>query len=272
VVAVSVETGDLALELIGAERVVAVNDSARESESGNQSELAGQVEGTVTGAPSPDPEQILSFEPDLVLLTGRHDDEKSVADSLATSGVPTATFSSGNFMSPDAVIASLTVLGELLGAEQEASTIAAGIEEKVSAVEEQVSDAEESPRALVLFARGGKQMIEQANATTTELIELAGGTSIARDEKWNASPSADPEVIISAAPDVILVQDFHGAGLGPFQELLGSDALSEVPAVAQDRIELVDAMTTSGTAGSRIGEGLEQVAGILHPDLADPES
>ena len=49
---------------------------------------------------NPDPEQILSLDPDLVLLTGRHDDEASLIDSLEGVGVPIAAFESTDFGDP----------------------------------------------------------------------------------------------------------------------------------------------------------------------------
>jgi iron complex transport system substrate-binding protein len=106
-----------------------------------------------------------------------------------------------------------------------------------------------------------------AQTSTTNLVELAGGDSVASDHGWNQAVAADPELIVDANPDVILVQDFHGAGLDPFTELLENPALADVTAIADDHVELVDAATTSGTAGSRIGEGLAEIAGLLHPEL-----
>lgn len=52
IVAVSTETGDLALELVGPERMAGVVEGAQDPSSANQSELAQQVEDTVVGAPS----------------------------------------------------------------------------------------------------------------------------------------------------------------------------------------------------------------------------
>lgn len=267
IVAVSTETGDLALQLVGAARVVGLPEGSTDPSSGNQVELARQVPDVVAGAPSPDPEQILSLEPDLVLITDRHDQEKSVAESLATSGVPCAQFTPSDFASPDAVAATITTMGGLLGAEEAAAGVVETLRAQVDEVESTVRDAPDAPRTLGLFARGGRLMMVESHSSTSTLVQLAGGTSIATEKGWDASPAADPEVLIDAAPDVILVQDFHGAGLTPFASLLESPALAQVPAVAQQRIELIDAMTTSGTAGPRLGEGLRQIAGILHPDL-----
>ncbi|OFT49242.1 hypothetical protein HMPREF3159_12715 [Brachybacterium sp. HMSC06H03] len=272
IVAVSTETGDLALELVGPERVVGVVEGAQDPSSANQSDLAQQVEHTVVGAPSPDPEQVLALAPDLVLLTQRHGDEESVGESLTASGVPCAAFVSSDFDSPQSVIDVITGLGELLGAEDAAARVTAAVQQQVDEVTTAVEAAQDAPRTLGLFARGPSTMMFADSSSTSTLIELAGGTSIATEAGWRSAPAADPEVLIDAAPEVILVQDFHGAGMGPFASLLESPALAEVPAVAEGRVHLVDALTTSGTAGSRLGEGLRQIAAALHPDLVDEEA
>lgn len=268
VVALSTETGDLALELVGPERVTAVSDGSVQEGSGNQVEFAQQVEYVFesASAPAPDPERILALDPDLVLLTDRHDGEGSAADMLESAGVPTVSFAATDFASPEAVANNVSLLGELLGAEDEATQIATELIEQVNAVESALTDTQERPTTIVLMARGGQQMIMGAESATTKLVETAGGEALATTRGWDAAIPADPETIIAANPEVILVQDFQESGLGPFQGLLEDTALQEVPAVLEDRVHVVDARTTSGTAGSTIGEGLEQVAELLHPE------
>ena len=271
IVAVSTETGDLALEIVGPERMAAVVEGAQDPGAANQAALAQQVENTVVGAPSPDPEQILALEPDLVLLTERHDGEESVGRSLTESGVACAAFASGDFESPQSVLEVITALGELLGEEDAAAQVGAGLQQQIQEVVTAVEDVEDAPRTLGLFARGPSTMLFADSSSTSTLIDLAGGTSIATESGWHSAPAADPEVLIEAAPEVILVQDFHGAGLDPFASLLDSPALAEIPAIAQGRVHLVDALTTSGAAGSRLGEGLRQIAAALHPDLVEAQ-
>jgi iron complex transport system substrate-binding protein len=267
IAALSTEVGDLALELVGPDRLVAVSEGSATPGTGNQLELAEQVATHVSVTQNPDPEQILALEPDLVLLTGRHDDEASLIESLDSAGVPMAAFDSSAFGDPESVATSLEQLGELLGADAKAAELASSVRDEASAVTDAVADVEERPSVLVLMSRGGQQLIMGAQTSTTNLVELAGGDSVASEHGWNQAVAADPELIVDANPDVILVQDFHGAGLDPFTELLENPALADVTAIADDHVELVDAATTSGTAGSRIGEGLAEIAGLLHPEL-----
>lgn len=265
IVALSTETADLALQLVGPERVAAVPKAATDPASGNQVELAGQVATTLASGTHPDPEQILSLNPDLVILTGRHDSEQSASDLLAGSGVPTATFTAADFSSPDRVAAAVDTMGRLLGAEDTAADLRAGLDREVRATVDAVADVTERPSTIVLFQRGGKQMILASTSATPNLVELAGGESLAAREGWRSAVAADPETILRLDPQVIIIQDFRGAGRGPFEALLRNPALAEVRAIADDRVVSVDARTTSGTAGTRLSEGLRTIAEALHP-------
>ena len=265
IVATSTEVGDLALELVGHERVAAVSAGSATEGTGNQLDAARRVATVLPAGNDPDPEKLLSLEPDLVLLVGRHAGEHDVAALLAGSGVPTVAFEPTDFATPDDVIGTVTELGRALGADGQATAITDRIRAQVDEARDRASRAADAPRTVVLMARGGRPMLMGAHSATTRLVELAGGTSVAAESGWTQAISADPEAIVAAAPEVILVQDFRDQGLAPFQELLDNPALAQVPAVASGRVHLVDAETTSGTAGSRIGEGLLAIVDVLHP-------
>jgi iron complex transport system substrate-binding protein len=265
IVALSTETGDIALDLVGHERLAAIPAASLDPATGNATEEAEQVETTLPSGTSPDPEQILSLQPDLVLMTGRHEGEDDAAAALRETGVPALVFSSADFNDPQAVADSTRLLGEALGAEDAAQERAGALEESASRVEDAVADLGERPRVLSLMARGGKVMVSGSESTLNTLAEQAGGDPVARERSWRAAMPADPEVIAEAAPDVVLIEDFRGAGMEPFEDLLSSPALAGVPAVAEDEVHLVPSHLGSGSAGLKLGEGLTRVAEILHP-------
>lgn len=258
IVALSTETGDLALELVGPDRVAAVASGSVTEGAGNQVELAEQVEHVIDAQTAPDPEQILALDPDLVLLTERHDGEASAAALLEETGVPTLAFPSDDFQSLDAIEDSIGALGDALGAEERAANIVADMQERRDAVTGG-GDADR-PRVLLLMARGGQQMAQPSSTLLAHLVEEAGGEVVGASS--GAQP-ADPERIVDVDPDVILVEDFRGAGLAPFASLLERPALADVAAVASDEVHLVSGRIASDTAGSAAVAGLEEVAQIL---------
>lgn len=267
IVALSTETGDLALELVGADRVVAVSTGSVTEGAGNQLELAQQVETVLEAGTTPDPEQILALDPDLVLLTQRHDGEQAAADLLEGTGVPTIALPSTSFQTLDGIADTVTLLGEAFGAEDAAADIVADMDkaaaEAIEHAQEHAAEAGGAPTVLLLMARGGQQMIQPAGTLMSHLVEEVGGEIVGSGP--GATP-ADPKRIAQLDPDVILVEDFRGAGLGPFQSLLASPALAGVRAIAHDRVELVSGALASDTAATHAVEGLEAIAEVLYHD------
>ncbi|WP_261166765.1 ABC transporter substrate-binding protein [Microbacterium sp. Marseille-Q6965] len=265
IVALSTETGDLALELVGPDRMAAISSGSVTEGAGNQVELAQQVETVLETNTTPDPEQILALEPDLVLMTQRHDGEQAAADLLAGTGIPSLAFPTSSFQTLDGIMDAVDVLGEALGAEEAADEVVATMRERrqdlVEHAQEHAADAEHAPTVLLLMARGGQQMIQPATTLMSHLVSEVGGEVVGAGQ--GAAP-ADPERIAHVNPDLILVEDFRGAGLGPFQSLLSSPALAEVKAISNDQVHLVSGAIASDTAGTRAVDGLEEISDLLH--------
>ena len=102
IVAVTSETADMALLLAGPEAMAAVAVGSQSTEQGMVPDLANQVAETLPHGITPDAEQILSFNPDLVVATIRHGSEQSTADQVASAGVQMVEFPSSSFNSPEA--------------------------------------------------------------------------------------------------------------------------------------------------------------------------
>lgn len=266
IVPMSWEVSDLALELAGPERMAAVSDGSLSATSGNHVELAEQVATVLPYTTEPDPEQVLALDPDLVLLVARHTGEQTVADTLEQSGVPVVVFSAADFATPDAVADSIVVLGQLFGTEQAAQDAADTLTDQVAQVTAAVADVSDRPRVLVLMARGTKVMEQSQDAMLNVLVELAGGTAVAVEQGLDQTVPMDAEQILAANPDVILAEDFEGSGLSPFESVLGSAALAGVPAVVNQAIYPIATTVASSTSTTRTGEGLQEIAELLHPE------
>lgn len=72
-----------------------------------------------------------------------------------------------------------------------------------------------------------------------------------------------------ADPDVILLEDFRGAGEDPFDELLGAEAVQQAPAVASGEVHVAPMTEASAVAGIHLPDGYRAVAGIVSRTSAD---
>jgi iron complex transport system substrate-binding protein len=99
-----------------------------------------------------------------------------------------------------------------------------------------------------------------------ELIEKAGGINIAR-ELTDEYPRISLEATIMANPEVIIAGSGHGSSQDvPFYYALSEPRLGEVDARQSGQIYEIDSDLTS-RPGPRIVDGLEKLAGFIHPEL-----
>lgn len=163
----------------------------------------------------------------------------------------------------DEVLASVETLGKATGREDVAASLVSSLRDRVDDVVRRVA-GRRRPRTLLLewteppFAPGH---------WVPEMVELAGGLSVlgTRGEKsfrttWEAVAESAPEVVVCAPCGYDLP-----ASTGLTEALVDSGVLpAGVPVWA------VDANGSFARPGPRLVDGVEALAGILHPDAVAP--
>lgn len=158
------------------------------------------------------------------------------------------------------VLDSIALLGRTTGHAGEADRLLDGLRRRLAAVDAAVADREPVP-AMVLewtdppFAPGH---------WLPEMVALAGGTPVL-GRPGEKSFRTDWQTVAGAAPQIVVCApcgyDLEGsAGLG--KAVL--DRLPDVPVWA------VDANASYARPGPRLVDGVEALAGILHPDRVGP--
>ena len=162
----------------------------------------------------------------------------------------------------DEVLESIATLGKATSREASAAALVSSLRARLDEVVRRTGDRP-APRTLVLewtdppFAPGH---------WVPEMVSLAGGSSVlgtAGDKSfrvtWDDVRSSSPEVIVCAPCGYGLEQSSALA-----QELAAADVLpSDVPVWA------VDANASFARPGPRLVDGVEALAGILHPDTVE---
>jgi iron complex transport system substrate-binding protein len=96
-----------------------------------------------------------------------------------------------------------------------------------------------------------------------DLIRLAGGENIAGREK-EVYPRFGMEEILKRSPEVILISSMNPKG--DYQKIFSEwSRWKTIPAVRNRRIHLIDSDLIDRPS-PRIIDGLEEMAGILHPE------
>ena len=160
------------------------------------------------------------------------------------------------------VLESVATLGKATSREDAAESLVAGLRARLDAVVRRTSDRR-SPRTLVLewtdppFAPGH---------WVPEMIELAGGLSVL-GTAGAASFRVTWEDVLASSPEVIVCAPC-GYGLDQ-SAALASGLVASGMLPADVPVWAVDANASFARPGPRLVDGVEALAGILHPDVVE---
>ena len=209
----------------------------------------------VGGIVNPSFEAIVALRPDaLVGVQGPTD--RGVLDRLSAMGVRQVF---PRVESIDEVLASVDLFAALVGRAREGAALRARLRAELDAVARRVAGAPR-PRTLAVFSVQ-PLVVAGRGSWVDEVLSAAGGTN-AIDTPVRY-PTVGVEVVLRAAPEVILDLSWHAGG-GDLRALLS--AHGRVEAVARGRvISLPDPLFVR--PGPRVGEAVRQLAARLHPGI-----
>ena len=209
----------------------------------------------IGGFMSPSLELIVAQQPDLVLGVSSATDPVKAREmerlGLKVRLISLATVSD--------ILSSVKTVARLLQNPEAGERLTRKITLQMDRVKQRVAAA---PRLSTLLAVGIRPLVAVGGKNfIDELITLAGGENIARDaaQPWLNLPD---EVVVAKAPQVIIE-----AGMGSE----GGEAakhwsdLKSIPAVKAGRVYAYSSDKIL-RPGPRIGEGLEEIARLVHPE------
>ncbi|HEX9818018.1 MAG TPA: cobalamin-binding protein [Methylomirabilota bacterium] len=221
--------------------------------------LAVRAKPSVGGMVNPNLETLVALAPDLVIATDEGNREETV-QQLARLGIPTYLVRANRIAE---TIDLIERVGELTGRRTAVAKLTGEMLRRVETVRRAVAPY---PRPRVLYVLWPEPLIVPGRRSIlTELIEVAGGTSItARD--GDAYPRFSLEAAVARAPEVIILAD-HSTG----SSTAGRPApekwrrLASVPAIRAGRLHSAD-LSILHRYGPRVPDGLETLARIIHPE------
>ena len=208
---------------------------------------------------SPNVERILTKEPDLVIGVPSPGNRTPV-ETLERLGLRVM------IVDPDGVaeiLATIRAVAEAVGVPEAGERLIREIGQEMERVTSRVAEA---PARRVLMLVGRKPFIAVGPGTyQAELIELAGGTNVAK-QTGTSWPNLSLEFIIIEAPEV-LIDASMGSEEDPNREAVGSfwHAFPTIPAVRDGRIHGYRAYELL-RPGPRIPQTLEALARFIHPE------
>ncbi|MCO7196170.1 ABC transporter substrate-binding protein [Pseudonocardia sp. McavD-2-B] len=236
----------------------------------------------------PSREEVLRVDPDLVVsgFTGAFTREGlGTRAELGATGTETFLFSAycptadggdqqsigDNDVSFAGVERDLTDLGRLLGAEDRAAQVVAGMRGTLADVAARLDGVTDRPRVAMLNSPGstGELRVFGTGDVATTIIEAAGGRQ-AFDTVAGRQRTVSLEGVVAASPDVIVIPACCGRDVGPegaeplAQRLRNDPALATAPAVRGGRVFTTTFAEIS--PGIRNADAVATLARRLHPD------
>jgi iron complex transport system substrate-binding protein len=216
----------------------------------------------IGGFMSPSLEAIVAKQPDFVIGVSSATDPVKAREmkrlGLKVTLISLATVSD--------ILTSIKSIARLLGDPQAGETLVHKITVQFNQVKKRVAAA---PRRSTLLAVGLRPLVAVGRKNfIDELITWAGGENIAGNaaQPWLNLPD---EYVVAKAPRVIIE-----AGMGSERGPSGKNwaDLKSVPAVRERRVYAYPSDKIL-RPGPRIGEGLEEIARLIHPEcFAQPNS
>lgn len=208
---------------------------------------------------TPNIEEIVSLDPDLVLTDGH---VASIAQ-LESLGIPLIVIDPKDI---NGILWDIRLLGNITATEQTAEQIVSDMQARIDAVVSTIGNATR-PKVFYVFdaTDSTKPWTMGPGSFIDSLITTASGENVAGNAS-GAWVQFSMEELVNSDPEIILLDTSMGtAGISP-EQLKELPGWKDLTAVKEDRIYPINGDLLN-RPGPRIVQGLEEIAKILHPDL-----
>jgi iron complex transport system substrate-binding protein len=179
-------------------------------------------------------EAVLRYEPTLVLADTQTSPPTSI-EQIRNAGVPVVVFDVPTTF--DGLYEKVDRIGVALGAPAAAEALSARIAGEVDAAREAATPVSPPPRVAYVYTRGPDVLLLFGEGmTTTALIRAAGGIDAGADLGIEGTIDVTPEALVTAQPDVIIVNSEGLAAFGGREGFLDSPGVAQTPAGMAGRI------------------------------------
>ncbi len=256
IITASIGHDEVTLAVVPAARLVGVGAVSKDSTYSNVAQAVQDIAEV-----SREPETIIALSPDVVVTSPYFPAEG--VEALSKAGIPVVQTELRN--DPEARVAGILLMGYIYGEEERAAEFAAEVRdrfESLVAVTRQMSDR---PLVLAMTEFSGTLWVAGAGSTEGGVIEAAGGINAAAEAGIEGNQTTSLEGVIAMNPEVIVIPQPVEFGAEEFlASLFANEALSEIPAIRNDRVHVVESKLFTTLSHWNI-LGAEALAMMLWP-------
>lgn len=265
IAALSLDVSETVLNLVEPERITAISQSTENDYLSHFAEQSKEVNTKVVGARI-DPEQVLSFNADLVLVTMTHGAEQDATEMLQSAGIPLAAFERWHTI--ELLKQNIGLIGQLVGEDDKAQSLIEQIEAEVDRVQAVVGAGEEKPSVLVVsqVSSNSGPYILGPSSIAHDIIKHSGGTPGSELLGLDRTASVSIEHLIEADPDYIILAEW-GTASDEFSVLIESPGFQTLRAVASGQMKTMKARDLMISNPYAVLNGMKEISQWIHPEL-----
>ena len=204
-------------------------------------------------------EGILSLKPDLILASSQSK-QPNVYAQLRDAGVKVVKID--DRPSVEGAIFKIQQIAKTIGKTRQSKRIINRIKKKAIQIKKRVAKKKGHPKILFIYARGTRTvMVGGVDSSADSMIVLTGGKNAASAVR--GFKPIDPEWVIKASPDIVLMLDGGVQSLGGPKGVWSLPGVALTPAGKNKRLIQMDDLLLLGF-GPRLGEALEQLHKKVH--------
>lgn len=210
---------------------------------------------------NPDPEAIVSLNPDMIIAAGHNKTGKSEDPFkvVKDAGISVAYIPSSD--SIKGIYDDIMFISDITGTQDKGKKIVDNMKAQVAEVEK-IGKSIKGKKKVYFEIGPAPNLYSFGNKTfLNEMIELVGGENIFKDQDGWISPSA--ESIIEKNPDVIITNVNYVPDA--VKEIKNREGWQNIAAIKNGQVYLVDANITSRPS-QNITKALNQMAEYINPD------
>lgn len=264
IAAVSGDVADIVLELVDPNRLAVVPIYMDNPSIYRNYEKAGTIQNRIASAVDLDPEAVLAYDPDLIIITLRQTAEIDSLKLLRLSGIPIIGIS--DWSDFDALKANIELIGQAVGEDEAAGRIVQDIDERLERIEQRLQGV--TPREVLplsIFSPDGTTpFFIPSTSFKYDVLRRAGASSTGDRLGITRLVRASIEQIMQADPTFMLLSDWAGTGAEAYGAFLGHPAMQAVTAVVEDKVLVLPYRELWATLDAV--DGVEKIAQWLYPD------
>lgn len=207
-------------------------------------------------------EGIISLLP-TVILASEDAGPESVLKQIKGVGIPIKQFSSEKTI--DAVLSKITGIAKQLDRVDAGKKLATQLAADMARLQDKLVGTTHHPRVVFFLTLSkGAPLVAGKTTGADAMIKLAGGDNVIQD--FEGYKPANTEMLISLAPDFILVSTRMVDAMGGINKLRQLPAIKLMTQTEHQKIVIMDTLYLLGF-GLRTGKAALELADNIHPEL-----